>query len=88
MVEREVVYSIVVLLKFSVEFPVWEVLCGRYSGNRSVRRRGRRVVARTLKHILLFATDPLSITLSLLFFALHHTHIIDMLGIVCVPHLC
>jgi len=45
--------------------------------------------ARTSKHILFFAIDPLSPTLSLLYLALHHIHIIYMLGIVCVcPHLC
>jgi len=41
-------------------FPVWEVLCGRYSENPSVWRRGHRAVARISKHILLFAIDPLS----------------------------
>ena len=45
-------------------FPVWEVLCGRYSGNPFVCRRGRRAVARTSKHISVFAFDPLSLTLS------------------------
>ena len=75
---------------------MWEVLCGHYSGNPSVRRRGRRAVAQTSKHILLFVIDPLSIILSLslslsLSYTLHyfilfiHTY---MLGIVCVPHLC
>ena len=28
------------------------------------------------------------LTLSLLYLALHHIHVIYMLGIVCVPHLC
>ena len=45
--------------------------------------------ARTLKHIFVFAFDPLSLTLSLLYCALHHiVHIIHMLGFVCVPYLC
>ena len=46
--------------------------------------------ARTLKHILVFAIDPLSLDfLSLLYCALNHiVHIIYMLGFDCVPHLC
>ena len=45
--------------------------------------------ARTSKHIFVFAFDPLSLTLSLLYCALHHIdHIIYMLIIVCVPYLC
>jgi len=70
-------------------FPVWEVLCGRYIENPSVWRRGRRAVARTSKYIFLFAIDPLSLnSLSLIYLALHLIHILYMLGIVCVPHLC
>jgi len=45
---------------FSVEVPLWKVLC-EHSKNPSVQRRGRRVVARTSKHILLFTFDPLSL---------------------------
>ena len=47
--------------------------------------------ARTSKHIRVFAIDPLSLTLSLLYCALHlfilliHIH---MLVIDCVPYLC
>ena len=48
--------------------------------------------ARTSKHILLFAFDPLALnSLSLYFCALHHSycHIsIICLDCVCVPHLC
>ena len=48
--------------------------------------------AQISKHIIVFAFafDPLSITLSLslLYCALHHIHIIYMLSIVCVPRLC
>ena len=44
--------------------------------------------ARTSKHIFVFTFDPLSLTLFLLYLALHHMHIIYMFGIVCVPHLC
>ena len=43
--------------------------------------------ARTLKHIFVFAFDPLSLTLSLLYFALHHFILFIhsyMLGIVCL----
>ena len=41
-------------------FPVWEVRCG-HSENPSVWRQRRRTVARTSKHILVFAFDPLSL---------------------------
>ena len=48
--------------------------------------------AQTSKHILVFAFDPLSLTLSLLYCALHHSycHIIltCLVVFVCVPHLC
>ena len=42
--------------------------------------------ARILKHIFVFAIDPLSLN-SLLYLALHHiVHILYMLGIDCVSH--
>ena len=47
--------------------------------------------ARTSKQISVFAFDPLTLTLSFLYCALHyfilfiHTY---MLGVICVPHLC
>ena len=46
--------------------------------------------ARTSKHILVFAFDSLSLTLSsiLCLASFHIVHIIYMLGFVCVPHLC
>ena len=48
--------------------------------------------ARTSKHIFVFVFDPLSLnslSLSLLYCALHHIdHIIYMLIIVCVSYLC
>jgi len=48
--------------------------------------------ARTSKHILVFAFDPLSLTLSLLYCALHHSYcsslLICLVVFVCVPHLC
>ena len=46
--------------------------------------------ARTSKHILVFAFDPLSLnSLSLSHCALHHIiHIIYMLEFDCVPYLC
>ena len=49
--------------------------------------------ARTSKHILVFAFDPLSLSLSLILClaSFHIVHIIYMLGFVyfvCVPHLC
>ena len=44
--------------------------------------------ARTSKHIFVFAFDPLSLTLSLLYCTLHHiVHIIYMLGLI-VCHTC
>ena len=69
---------------------MWEVLCGRYSGNPSVRRRGRRAVARTSKHILLFAIDPLSLTLSLILCLelFHIVHIILICLVLIVCHTC
>ena len=50
--------------------------------------------ARTSKHILVFTFDPLSLTLSLslLHYALHHSYcsfiLICLVVFVCVPHLC
>ena len=44
--------------------------------------------ARTSKHIFMFAFDPLSLNLSLLYCALHHiVHFIYMLGLI-VCHTC
>ena len=48
--------------------------------------------ARTLKHIFVFVFDPLSLTLSLLYCALHHfilfISFICLVLIVCASHLC
>ena len=44
--------------------------------------------ARTSKHILVFAFDPLSLSLILCLASFHIVHIIYMLGFICVPHLC
>jgi len=63
---------------------MWEVLCGRYSENSSMCRQGRRAVARISKHIFVFAIDPLSLTLSLLYLALIHiAHIIYVWYYLC-----
>ena len=47
--------------------------------------------ARTIKHIFVFAFDPLSLTLSLLYCTLHHLYcsfiLICLVVFVCVPHL-
>ena len=64
------------------------VLCGQASGLKILLCEGGDVElgARTSKHILLFALDPLTLTLSLsLFYALHHITLIIhtyMLGLV------
>ena len=60
--------------KSSVEVPFVEVLCGQASGLKIFLGEGGDVElgARTSKHILLFALDPLALTLSLsLYCALH-----------------
>ena len=46
--------------------------------------------ARTLKHIFVFAFDPLSLTLSLILClaSFHIVHIIYMLGLIVCPYLC
>ena len=45
--------------------------------------------ARTSKHILVFAFDPLSLTLSLIYLTLIHIVISFIYAwFVCVPHLC
>ena len=65
------------------------VLCGQVSGLKILLGEGGDVElgARTSKHILLFALDPLTLTLSLYFvhcFTLpYHIH-----ACLCVPHLC
>jgi len=44
--------------------------------------------ARNSKHILVFAFDPLSLTLSLILCIIHIVHIIYMLGLIVCPYLC
>ena len=44
--------------------------------------------ARTSKHILVFAFDPLSLTLSLTLCIVNILHIIYMLGLIVCPYLC
>ena len=75
-------------------FPVWEVLVDEIVEILLCEGGDVELCAQTSKHILVFAIDPLSLTLSLslLLCTLHwfilsyHTY---MLGcVVCVPHLC
>ena len=69
-------------------FPVWEVLCGQYSENPSVWRRGRRAVTRTSKHILVFAFDPLSLNFLSLILCLALFHIVHIILICLVLFVC
>ena len=64
-IERVELCAPVLSYNFSMEVPSWKVLCG-YNGNSSVWRRGRRAVARTSRHITVFAFDLFS-----LFYILH-----------------
>ena len=76
LVERGVVYSRLYCPKSSVEVPCVGVLCGQVSKLEILLCEGGDVelCARTSKHIAVFAFDPLTLTLSLslLFCALHH----------------
>ena len=74
------------------------VLCGQANGVEILLCEGGDVElgARTSKHILLFALDPLTLTLSLslsLFtsclasFHLDHSYLYAWLGCVCITHL-
>ena len=69
------------------------VLCGQASGLEILLCEGGDVElgARTSKHILLFALDPLTLTLSLSLFTLclasfhiEHTYLYAWLGCVCI----
>jgi len=86
-IERGVVDSKLQSCNFSVEVPLWKVLCGQ-SENPSVWRWERRAVARTSKHILLFALIRYLLTLSLLYLALLYIAHIHMLDIVVCLYLC
>ena len=85
--ERGVRYSRLLYKSSSVEVPSVGVLGGQVSGLEILLGEGGDVElgARTSKHILLFAFDPLTLTLSLYFCTLHlfilriHTY---MLGLV------
>ena len=57
-----------------MEVPCVGVLCGQVSGLEILLCEGGDVelCARTSKHIAVFAFDPLTLTLSLLYCALHH----------------
>ena len=70
------------------------VLCGQASGVEILLGEGGDVElgARTSKHILLFALDPLTLTLSLFtlclaLFHIDHSHLYAWLGCVCITHL-
>ena len=80
-----VVYSLFVSGNSSVEVPLWKVL-GGHSGNPSVWKRGCRALARTSKHILVFAFGSLYIST---FYSLYILHCYSclylyMLDIACV----
>ena len=55
---------------------MWEVLCGRVSGILLCEGGDVELCARTSKHILVFAFDPLSLTLSLTLCIASNCHII------------
>ena len=66
---------------------MWEVLCRRVSENPSCEGGDVELGARTSKHNFVFVFDPLSLTLSLLYCALHHFILFIytyILGIVCL----
>ena len=70
------------------------VLCGQASGFEILLGEGGDVElgARTSQHILLFALDPLTLTLSLsllclALFYIDHSHLYAWLGCVCITHL-
>ena len=58
---------------------MWEVLCGRVSGNPSCEGGDVELCVRTSKHILVFVFDPLSLTLSFTLCIDSYCHIIYML---------
>ena len=84
MVERELCTPKFVITNFSVEVPCVGSHVWMYSENPSVRRRGRRAMARTSKHIPVFVFDPLN-SISLISCITYIIHISYMLGIICVP---
>ena len=94
LVERSCVLSNCICPNPQWRFPLWEVLCGRYSEILLCEGGDVELCARTSKHIFVIAFDLLSLTLSLslslivCLASFHIVHIIYMLGFVCVPHLC
>ena len=90
MVERGVVYSQIVF----TQILSGGSLCGKFCVDDIVKIllcEGGDVElgARTSKHILVFAFDPLSLTLSLIYLALIYIVISFIYAwFVCVPHLC
>ena len=94
MVERGVVYSRIVFApKFSVEVPCVGVLCGQVSGLEILLCEGEDVElgARPSKQILLFALDPLTLSLSLFLlclalFHIDHSYLYAWLGCVCITY--
>ena len=72
-IERGVVNSRLYCSKSSVEVPCVGVLCGQVSGLEILLCEGGDVelCARTSKHIAVFVFDPLTLSLSLLYCALH-----------------
>ena len=82
--------------KSSVEVPFVGVLCGQASGVEILLGESGDVElgARTSKQILLFALDPLTLTLSLALstlclalFHIDHSHLYAWLDCVCITHL-
>ena len=89
--ERSCVLPVVVAPKSSVEVPCVGALCGQVSGFEILLGEGGDVElgARTSKHILLFAFDPLTLnSLSLLLclasFHIDHSHLYAWLVCVCI----
>ena len=89
--ERSYVLSNCIYSNPQWRFPMWEVLCGRVMKILLCEGRDVELCARASKHILVFAFDPLSLTLSHLCCALHHSYcsfiLICLVVFVCVPHL-
>ena len=76
-----------VLLVLLVVIPRWRSLCGRSlvdSCNPSIWRQGRRAVAWTSKHILVFAYGSFSLNLSLFNCIIFYCSYVYMLNIVYV----
>ena len=80
--ERSCVLSIVFVPNPQWRFPMWEVLCGRVSGNPSVWRRERRAVCSNLETYLgVYIWSTFSNSLSFTLCIDSYCHIIYMLGL-------